>query len=188
MRIAITGGIGSGKSYVCGRLRQRGITVYDCDAAAKRLMRSSADLQRRLEELVGERLFSEKGMDKARLARFMLLGEENIQKVNAIVHPAVARDFVQSGEQWMECAILFESGFDRFVDRIVCVCAPEEVRIARVMARDAISREKAIEWMQKQWPQEAVVEKSHYLIINDGLLPIDRQLDQILNDLQISHE
>ena len=62
MKIAITGGIGSGKSYVCRLLEQRGIAVYDCDAAAKRLMRTSTTLQQQLKTLVGNAVYSADGV------------------------------------------------------------------------------------------------------------------------------
>ena len=183
MKIAITGGIGSGKSYVCRMLEQRGIRIYDCDSAAKRLMRTSPTLRQQLTELIGPDTYDSEGhLNKAEVARFLLLSEQNAQAINAIVHPAVAQDFLQSGYQWMECAILFESGFDNLVDKVIVVTAPEEIRIERVMNRDGITREKALEWMHHQWSQEQVVEKSHYEIINDGH-PLEPQIEKILLSL-----
>lgn len=183
MKIAITGGIGSGKSYVCRMLEQRGIRIYDCDSAAKRLMRTSPTLLQQLTELIGPDTYDSEGhLNKAEVARFLLLSEQNAQAIDAIVHPAVAQDFLQSGYQWMECAILFESGFDNLVDKVIVVTAPEEIRIERVMNRDGITREKALEWMHHQWSQEQVVEKSHYEIINDGH-PLEPQIEKILLSL-----
>ena len=183
MKIAITGGIGSGKSYVCRTLEQRGIRIYDCDSAAKRLMRTSPTLRQQLTELIGPDTYDSEGhLNKAEVARFLLLSEQNAQAIDAIVHPAVAQDFLQSGYQWMECAILFESGFDNLVDKVIVVTAPEEIRIERVMNRDGITREKALEWMHHQWSQEQVVEKSHYEIINDGH-PLEPQIEKILLSL-----
>lgn len=111
MKIAITGGIGSGKSYVCRILEKHGIRVYDCDAGAKRLMRQDADLQAGLKKLVGEEVYSADGiLQKPVLAQFILTGEANKQAVNDVVHPAVARDFEQSDCEWMESAILLIVG------------------------------------------------------------------------------
>lgn len=190
MRIAITGGIGSGKSFVCQLLRQRGIAVYDCDDAAKRLMRSDDDLQEQLRQLVGERVYINKVLQKAVLAQFLLASEQNKQAVNDVVHPAVARDFMQSGLQWLESAILFDSGFYRRVpfDRYVCVVAPLEVRLHRVMQRDSISRERAMEWINKQWPQEEIAKRCHYVINNDGQQDLDGQVDKLLADLRINQQ
>ena len=85
--------------------------------------------------------------------------------------------------EWMESAILFESGFDKFVDYVVIVTAPEELRIQRVIQRNNISREKVLQWMQHQWPQEKIRQLADYEIINDGILNIDSQLDKLLNNI-----
>lgn len=182
MIVAITGGIGSGKSYLCRLLEQRGVQVYDCDAAAKRLMRSSMKLQRRISELVGEDVFPGGQLQKSLLAQFLLRSGQNAQALDSLVHPAVAADFLSSGLQWMETAILFESRFERRVqpDHVVCVTAPVEVRLARVMSRDHITREKAQEWMRRQLPQDEVRARSDFEIVNDGVLPFEEQVDAVL--------
>jgi len=184
MKIGITGGIGSGKSYVCKLLAERGIEVYDCDSAAKRLMRSSNELRQRLTALIGKDTYTSEGqLNKAVVAQFLLQSETNAHAIDAIVHPAVAEDFKQSGAQWMECAILFESGFDKLVDRVIVVTAPEDVRIERITKRDGISQEKAKEWIARQWPQEEVRRRAHYEIINDGTHDVNKQIDKLINKL-----
>lgn len=183
MKTAITGGIGSGKSYVVAHLKKMGIDVYDCDAAAKRLMRHSADIRRQLTDLIGQEAYHSDGsLNKRAVSTFLHLSEANHLKINAIVHPAVAADFIESGMQWMECAILFDSGFDRLVDRVVCVTAPTEVRLQRIMKRDGISREAAQQWIDVQMPQEEVAERSDYEIINDGESDIMQQLLPLLSE------
>ena len=174
MKIGITGGIGSGKSYVCKKLEARGIQVYDCDSAAKRLIRTSTELQQQLKTLVGS-------LEKSDVAKFLLASERNAKAIDAIVHPAVFRDFEESGLQWMESAILYESGAYRLVDKAVVVTAPEEVRIQRVMQRDGISREKVLEWMSRQLPQDEVRRRADFEIINDGIADIDKQIEEIIN-------
>lgn len=184
MKIGITGGIGSGKSYVCKLLAERGIEVYDCDSAAKRLMRSSDELRQRLTALIGKDTYTSEGqLNKAVVAQFLLQSETNAHAIDAIVHPAVAEDFKQSGAQWMECAILFESGFDKLVDRVIVVTAPEDVRIERITKRDGISQENAKEWIARQWPQEEVRKRAHYEIINDGTHDVNQQIDKLINKL-----
>lgn len=185
MRVAITGGIGSGKSYVCKRLEVHGIKVYDCDAAAKRLMRTSSALQRDLCRLVGDDVYVDGVLQKQVLAKFLLASEDNKQAVNQIIHPAVARDFESSGYEWLESAILFDSGFDRRIhfDYIVCVSAPLEVRIQRVMNRDGISREKTMEWISRQLPQEEVLKRADFEIVNNGVEDIDEQIMTVFNKM-----
>lgn len=185
MKIAITGGIGCGKSYVCARLAAQGMVVYDCDSAAKRLINSSSGIRKRLTELIGPDTYTAEGrLNKALVSAFLLASEANAQAIDAIVHPAVAQDFVDSGEQWMECAILFEAGFERFVDKVIAVTAPESVRIERIMMRDSIAESQAREWMARQWPQERVRRLADYEIINDGCKDIDSQLNDILTKLK----
>lgn len=183
MKIAITGGIGSGKSFVCRELQRRGIDVYDCDAAAKRLMRSDVELQQRLRRLVGEDVYSADGtLQKSVLARFLLASEANKLAINDVVHPAVARDFEQSSFDWLESAILFESGFIHrtHFDKVVCVTAPELVRVERVMARDHIDRSKALAWIHAQMPQQDIVSRSDYEIVNDGPSDVAEQVERLL--------
>ena len=196
-KTAITGGIGSGKSYVARLLKRRGIDVYDCDAAAKRLMRHNPELRRQLTALIGPDCYlvpesgpncylaSESGqqptLNKAAVAQFLLASEENAHAIDAIVHPAVFRDFEESGLLWLESAILYESGANRLVDRVIVVTAPEEVRVQRIMARDGLSREKAFEWLGRQWPQDEVRRRADFEIVNDGIADLDSQIDDILS-------
>ena len=182
-RFAITGGIGSGKSYVCRMMQNIGIEVYDCDAAAKRLMRNNRCLQRRLSEAVGKDVFPNGEMDKPALAAFLLASPENNARINAIVHPAVADDFLQSGHQWMESAILYEAGFEKYVDYVVCVTAKLETRLQRIMKRDNISREKAMEWIRRQMTQEEKAQRAHFTINNDGDEPLMPQIERIIRSI-----
>ena len=177
MKIGITGGIGSGKSYVCQLLKARGIEVYDCDQAAKRIIRTSKEVRNELLQLIGS-------LEKADIASFLLKSESNAKKIDAIVHPAVFRDFKESGYQWMESAILYESGISSLVDRVIVVTAPEEIRIQRVIRRDNISREKALQWIQRQWPQEELRRRADYEIINDGQTDLNKQIDNILKRIE----
>lgn len=180
VKVAVTGGIGSGKSYVCRLIERRGIHVYDCDSAAKRIMASSDEIKVALCRVVGDDVLSEGRIDKAVLASYLLKSEKNAQQINRIVHPAVAEDFISSGYSWMECAILFSSGFDKLVDKVVCVTAPLEVRVDRIVSRDNISRDNALEWIGRQMPQEEVKTLSDYEIVNDGVMDVDIQIDKIL--------
>ena len=93
MKIGITGGIGSGKSYVCQLLAKHGIGVYDCDAAAKRLIRTSPIIYKELTALIGPDTYIDGTLNKVAVAQFLLQSEEHAKAVDAIVHPAVFEDF-----------------------------------------------------------------------------------------------
>ena len=180
MKTGITGGIGAGKSYVCGLLKARGIEVYDCDQAAKRLMRNSADIRQQLTTIIGADAYIDGVPNKAAIARFLLQSDVNAHAIDAIVHPAVFRDFEQSGMLGMESAILYESGIDRLVDRVIVVTAPLDVRIWRITQRDGITADKALEWIHRQWPQDELLRRADYEIINDGEADLEAQLEQLL--------
>lgn len=185
MKIGIAGGIGSGKSYVCQRIRQQGFEVYDCDDAAKRLIRTSLEIRQQLTALIGPEVYTddvegEPVLNKAVVAKFLLTSESNAQAIDRIVHPAVFKDFIESGLQWMESALMFESGIYKLVDKVVAVVAPKEIRIRRVMERDHISREKVLEWMNRQMDQKEIIHRADYVIINDGETDIDQQLENII--------
>ena len=172
MRICLTGGIGAGKSYVCRILRERGVEIYDTDNAAKRLIAESPQIRQRLKDLIG-------GIEKQTIAAFLLKSEENKLAINSIVHPAVIEDFLKSGYEWMECAIIYEAHLEQYVDKIIAVTAPREVRIERIMARDGITREKAEQWIDAQYPQEKVAERADFVIDNDGKKDIKQQIEEI---------
>ena len=119
------------------------------------------------------------------MAKFLLASDENRLAINNIVHPAVASDYMQSGIEWIESAILFDSGFDQRLPltAIVCVTAPLTVRISRIMQRDNISKEQAEEWIAQQMPQDEVARLSNYVIVNDGESDLDQQIESILSDI-----
>jgi dephospho-CoA kinase len=162
IKIAITGGIGSGKSYIAKQMTQLlGIPVYDSDANAKRLNEESVIIRQGLVDMLGKDVYDAQGhLDKAMLASFLFASEENARKVNALIHPVVKADFLRWAEEQhapvvaIETALLVESGLDKLVDKVLRVDAPLETRIHRAMQRDGVCREKIEERiaMQKEYP------------------------------------
>lgn len=187
-RIAITGGIGSGKSYICKLLADHGIEVYDCDAAAKHLMATNTALQEKLSEVVGKEVFKNGILQKPILAKFLLASDKNKQTINEVVHPAVAADFMASDYQWLESAILFDAKFDKRInfDFIVCVIAPEDVRIERITKRDNISREQAQQWINRQMPQEDMARMADFTIVNDGFTDLTATIELLKATIAIN--
>lgn len=157
--IGITGGIGSGKSYVSDLMRRElGIPVYDCDKEAKRLTATDMEIRKKLIALVGQEVFEGDTLNKPLLVDFLFASPENASQVNAIIHPAVQEDFKQWASRQqkpvvaLESAILFESGFNELVDKVLFVDAPEEVRLHRAMLRDSASEEQILARMKMQHP------------------------------------
>ena len=159
--IGITGGIGSGKSYVSNLLRQKfGIPVYDCDKEAKRLTAEDEEIRQRLIALVGPDVFAGGGLNKQLLADYLFADVEHASAVNAIIHPVVLKDFekwaadnVQQTTVGLESAILYESGFNASVDYVLFVDAPEDVRLRRAMLRDNASEAQIRARMKMQQPE-----------------------------------
>ncbi len=180
--IAITGGIGSGKSFVCAKLADYGIEVYDCDSAAKRLWATDLTLRRRLIEIVGGDVYVGNVLQKRVLAQYLLRSDDNKLIIDNLIHPAIARDFLRSGHGWLESAILFDSGFYKRVrfDLKVCVSAPLETRLSRIMRRDGISEAKAMEWIGRQWSQDRVESLCDFVVMNDGKQDLDSQIRQMV--------
>ena len=187
MKIGVTGGIGSGKSYVCRLLAQRWqLPVYDCDSAAKMLMVSSPHIRQQLQELVGDDVYDAGGqLNKGVMSRYLFADAAHVKAVNAIVHPAVKDDFEQwasrqTGDVVMESAILVEAGFAKAVDCLVVVEAPLALRIQRAMARDGATEEQGRARVRHQMTAEQLRTYADIVIVNDGR-DLLSQLSPIVN-------
>src|SRR5436190_14444405 len=154
-----TGGIGSGKSVICRVFGYLGIPVYEADAEVKKMYREDSGLITLLRDQFPADLFTQEGRpDTAKFASYFFENGEALQRLNAIVHPLVKDHFKkwekenrQAPYVIKEAAILFESGAYKDCDKVAAVAAPEELRIARVMARDKRSKAEVQKIMQKQW-------------------------------------
>ena len=182
----LTGGIGCGKSYVADLLRRRHIPVYDTDKEAKRLMMESATIRRGLVDWVGERAYMPDGtLDRERIASYLFASPLHAERINRLVHPVVQDDFLQWVDKQdgplvvMECAILYESGFDRLVDEVLLVRAPERVCLERVMKRDGASDAQVKARMAAQMSDEERCSRAHYIINNDGNSDVEGALRDI---------
>ncbi len=189
----ITGSIGSGKSLVCALLEERGIPVFYTDDEAKAEMRDNADIHRELIALLGPEAISPDGRPvKAVLADYICRGPEYADNINKIVHPRVRermRRWIKRESEGaspllaVESALLFESGFNTDCTATLAVVAPLEVRVSRIMRRDHITRDKALEWISLQMPQEQKADLADHTITNDGITPLTPQIDQLLRQL-----
>ena len=188
--LAITGTIGSGKSVVARMMSIMGVPVYDCDRRAKELMVSDASMIRELKRMLGDECYLPDGsLNRQFLASRIFTDDDNIRRVNAIVHPAVKRDF----EQWadmqaaplvaVETAILYESGLVDAVDKVLVVWAGNETAIERTMKRSAMSRNQVISRMQRQMSADDLLLLSDYSIFNDENKPLLPAVVSLLTEL-----
>ncbi len=189
--IGLTGGIGSGKTTIANYFEEMGVPVYIADNGAKRVMQSE-EIVKEVKTAFGQNIFDGDVLNRAKLAQIVFNDKEQLAKLNAIVHPAVKRDF----ELWMqeyknfdyvvyEAAILFESGRYKECDVIITVTAPEEVRIERVIKRDKTTKEQVLSRMKMQWNDEKRISMSNFVINNNNLKIAKEEVVKILKILNI---
>ena len=193
--IAITGGIGSGKSYISHILQEYGIPIYNTDDEAKRLMVSDEGIRRDLVALLGEEVYVEGTLNKSLLASYLFADPENAARINGIVHPRVKMDFCRWLEHHvdkeivgMECAILYEAGFDDAVDSVVMVYAPEDLRVERAMKRDHATEAQIRARIAAQLDDEEKRKRADYVIYTDGSIPLDSQLSTLIAQLKLENK
>lgn len=189
--IAITGGIGSGKTFVSNLLKERGIPIYNSDDEAKRLMVSDEGIRRDLMALLGEDVYQGDALNKSLLASYLFAEAGNAARINAIVHPRVRADF----SRWLaehqdvevaglECAILYEAGFENTVDKVVMVYARESLRIERAMKRDNATESQIRARIAAQMDDEEKSRRSDYVIYTDGRFSVEEQLSDLIKHLK----
>ena len=204
MLIGITGGIGSGKSTIARALEARGFTVYDCDKEAKRIIAENKEVQQQIISLFGEEAFINGIYNTQYISKCVFSpslqgrsGEALLAQLNAIIHPAVKADILSllpsTGSSggvplFVESAILYEAGLDSLCDKIILVEAPEDIRIARTIARDYnglatpdnINKVRARICAQKHEPKHI----PSITLNNDGTASMDQLVQKVLSILQ----
>ena len=175
LKIGITGGIGSGKTTVAKAFEQLGIPVYHSDYWAKEIMNTEPLVKQRLIELFGKDIYDTEGIaDRKKIAEIVFNDGNKLNDLNSVIHPAVWLH----GENWLkqhadkpyilkEAAILFESGGNKSVDKVIMVTAPKELRIQRVINRDNATSEEVKARMSNQWDDEKKIALSDFVIVND---------------------
>ncbi len=168
--IGITGGIGSGKSTIAHELAQRGYTVYDCDREAKRIITENPEVRKAIIDLLGEEAFAGGTYNTAYVAQRVFKNSSLREALNAIVHPAVEHDIRTKQPDFVESAILYESGLDKLCEKVIVVDAPEAIRIARTLNRNYDVRARI---------RAQVVPTGDLTILNDGTESIASLVDKI---------
>lgn len=189
LRIGVTGGIGSGKSTVAKIFETLGIPVYYADDASKRLMNEDVELKENIQKHFGKETYTDGKLNRNVLSSLVFNNVEKLELLNSIVHPATIKD----ADNWMkkqkapyaikEAALIFESGSQQYLDKVIGVSAPVAVRINRVMQRDTITRDEVINRMNKQIKEVIKMRLCDYVIVNDEqelLIPQVMKLHEII--------
>lgn len=184
-KVGITGGIGSGKSTVCRLFAARGVAVYDCDAAAKRLMAEDEALKSAIAARFGTACYEGGVLNRTYLAEQIFGSDEAREALNGLVHPAVIADFerwaeLQAGEYVvLESAILFEAGLEKLLDCVVAILAPKALRLERAMKRDGALREQIEARMATQLDDDTLCAKADLSLVNIFEEELEQQVQEL---------
>lgn len=189
--IGITGGIGSGKSTISHLFEIYGIPVYIADVESKKLTDNSPIIRKKLIELFGSDIYINGTLNKPMLASIIFNNEKYLQTVNQIIHPEVKKGF----KEWTsmqhnksivaeESAIIFEAAFQDSFHKVITVYTPLDMRIQRVMNRDKCTKEKVLERIKNQMPDEEKVKLSDFVIVNDNTYSLIHQVSEILHKIK----
>ena len=193
--IGITGGIGSGKSTISEMLREEGYPVFDCDKKAKFLCDIDPYVMKDIDDTFGPGMYINNILQRKKLAEIVFNDKEQLKKLNAIVHPKTREymyDFILNHMReeicFIESAIMFDSGLNELMDRVLCVYAPEDVRIDRVVKRNNTTKEEVLNRINNQLNEKERLSRSDYVIHNDRLLDevkenLLRLVESILGDV-----
>ena len=188
--IGITGGIGSGKSTLSKLLRAEGYSVYDTDLEARRLQNEHSAMRKKLMDMFGKDIYSDQGLNRSAFGKIVFGKPELLTKLNTIVHPLVMEDFnswvlnrYPKKMLFIESAILYESGFNKLVDKVILITADESIRIERVVNRDGVTPEHVRARMANQFPDKEKINRADFVIHSDDNKPLDEKMRKIIVDL-----
>jgi dephospho-CoA kinase len=176
LKIGITGSIGAGKSTVAGIFKVLGVPVFDADATAKNILNTDSVLREQIAATFGSETYKNGLLDRKYLATLVFNNPNQLAKLNALVHPATieaaniwAKHWEEQGCPYIlkEAALLFEAGTNVGLDFIIGVTAPVEMRIARVMERDHVTREEVLKRMQHQLDDTEKMKRCNFVIDNN---------------------
>jgi len=185
LKVAITGGIGSGKSLVCQVFKTLGIPIFNADAVSNQLVEHDTGLKASIIKLFGKEAYINNNYNRKYIAHIVFNQAEKLKALNELIHPKA----IEAAKQWFEkqqtpyaikeAAILFESKAEQDIDIIIGVTAPEQIRIERVMQRIGCSKDEVIKRMQQQMPEDEKMKKCNYIIHNDNVTALIPQVLQI---------
>jgi len=183
--VALTGGIGSGKSTVAKMFKAWDVPVYNSDKEAKKLINKSKKIRKAIKSLLGDQAYEDKKLNKTFVADKIFGDKKLLHKMNQIVHPAVRKHFVKWTKKQeapyviQEAAIIFENGNQHHYDYIILVTAPEDVRIQRVMTRDQSTHDQVLARIKNQWSDQDKIPLSDFIIENIDLKKTSDKVSEI---------
>ena len=192
IKVGITGGIGSGKTYICKLLELMNFSVFYSDAEAKKIQDTNAYVRTKLIEFFGEEVYTEDGLNRKYIAEIIFNNPTAKKQLEEVIHPKVAEAFATWCKEkentderivFIESAILYESGFDKIVDKVIMVYADEDVRIERSMQRDGADRTAIEERIKNQSSDNDKRLKADFVIHNNPDDHVNKQIIEIIKKL-----
>lgn len=187
--VAVTGGIGSGKSTVIGMIRKMGYPVFSADEISRTIY-ADPRLQEKIERHFPE-CISEMGIDRAKLSGIVFSDKDRLEMLNSITHPAIMENLFLEMEKstsvlvFAEVPLLFEEGYERRFDQVIVVLRDRESRIASVQVRDGLSKEEVVARIKNQFDYEKNKIIAHTLIYNDGdLNALYQKVERAINEIK----
>jgi dephospho-CoA kinase len=188
--IGLTGGIGSGKSSVLEIFKKIGISTYNADESAKKLISSDKKIIYLIKQLFGEDIYDKNELNSKLVSKIVFNDKEKLKSLNSIIHPAVAIDFdnfcfKHRDETYIvkEAAIIFETKTENLFNKIIYVKAPKEIRVDRVMQRDNLSRDDVLNRIQNQINETSIIDKCDFIIDNINFSELEEKVLEIHNTL-----
>lgn len=191
IKVGVTGGIGSGKSYVCSIIEHLGFPVFYSDKVAKDLLHSDEVIKSKLIDIFGTSIYQNNQLDKVQFSQLVFNDPILLNKVNSIIHPRVKELFhtwslqQNSSILFNEAAILFETYSYKNFDATILVTSPLDLRIQRIIDRDGLSESDVMKRMENQWKDEAKKALATYCIVNDHKTGLLAQIEEIITNLTI---
>lgn len=190
IKVGLTGGIGTGKSFVAKLFTDRGVPVYDADKEAKKLY-ALPEVLSEVKSQLGEAFVINEQIDFKAITTHVFSDLAFRKKLEQIIHPKLKNNFLswchqqQAAIVMMEAAIIFESNFQTLFDYIITVDAPPEVRIERVKQRNPLLTEENIEQrMAAQLSQAEKCKRADFIILNDEIEPLSPQVEKVLEKIK----
>lgn len=192
LKIAVTGGIGSGKSLFCKFFEEDGFIVIHADRLSKQLLQSEPHLQKEIIDAFGDESYINGELNRAYLASLVFSDPANATRINQIVHPFVIAEQDRLMDEILrdndlaivEAALIFEANAQSHFDITVLVTADKEIRMQRIIERDNLPREEIEKRMSLQIPEEEKIKLADTVIYNNGTIPdLKEQYAQFMNSL-----
>ena len=168
IKIGITGGIGSGKSIIASLFELHGIPVYNADKETKILNNTSTYIRNQLSQYFGKELYESGILNNKKFAEIIFSDPDKLRLANSIIHPEVLENFnnwcFQNSNNTiiaLEAAILFESNFNVYLDKVVTVYSPQDQRISRVALRDNVNTALVTKRIEHQMPEKEKIDKAN---------------------------